>query len=618
VNSGAMRGRRPIAVATVLVVLAVGLVWGIAGALAADDTATPAADGQLTLRLGWTADPDSLNPFIGWDSSSYEVWSLNYDLLVGFRASDLTNQPGIGLATDWETSADGKVWTFTIVEGATWQDGEPVTASDVAFTFNYVIDNEMGMFIDYMLFIDSVEAIDDTHVVFTCSKPKANMLGLWLPILPEHIWSKIDPGKAERGFKNAPPIVGSGPFQTVEFKKGEFLRMEANKNYWKGAPKIDEVIFQMYQNSDTMAQDLKAGGLASAWNIPSAQFDALDAEPNLTAIAGVVAGYDELGFNCADKEVYPKSTGHPALTDPAFRRALNWAVDRDKLVEVGYYGFASPGSTIVMPDFYDPEADYHWEPPAGDPNTYTFDLERARQELDAAGYTDGDGDGIREYDGEPIELRLAARTQSLESQNCGKFIKGWFEEIGLKIKYEVMDQDALGDKQYNYVGDEYAPDFDMFIWGWGGDIDPNFILSIMLTNSIEAWSDCMWSNAEYDALFEEQQSTIDVQERIAIVQQMQQIAYEESPYIVLAYPRNTEVYDDVNWSGWVRSGNGKGLVWFNTQMDSYLSLEPATGDEESDGGSNTALIVGIIAAVVVIGLIIVFVVRGRGGKAEEI
>jgi peptide/nickel transport system substrate-binding protein len=599
-------------------VLAVGLVWGIAGALAADETATPAADGQLTLRLGWTADPDSLNPFIGWDSSSYEVWSLNYDLLVGFRASDLTNQPGIGLATDWETSADGKVWTFTIVEGATWQDGEPVTASDVAFTYNYVIDNEMGMFIDYMLFIDSVEATDDTHVVFTCSKPKANMLGLWLPILPEHIWSKVDPGKAERGYKNAPPIVGSGPFQTVEFKKGQFLRMEANKDYWKGAPKIDEIIFQMYQNSDTMAQDLKSGGLASAWNIPSAQFDALDAEPNLTAIAGVVAGFDELGFNCADKKVYPKSTGHPVLTDPAFRRALNWAIDREKLVEVGYYGFASPGSTIVMPDFYDPEADYHWEPPAGDPNTYTFDLERARQELDAAGYSDSDGDGVREYEGEPIELRLAARTQSLESQNCGKFIKGWFEEVGLTIKYEVMDQDALGAKQYNYVGDDYAPDFDMFIWGWGGDVDPNFILSVMLTNSIEAWSDCMWSNAEYDRLFEEQQSTIDVQERIALVQQMQQIAYEESPYIVLAYPRNTEAYDDVNWTGWVRSGNNKGLVWFNTQMDSYLNLEPATGEEESGGGSNTALIVGIIAAVIVIGLIVVFVVRGRGSKAEEV
>jgi len=617
VNSRAIRGRQPIVVVTLLAVLAVGLVWGIAGALAADETATPAADGQLTLRLGWTADPDSLNPFIGWDSSSYEVWSLNYDLLVGFQASDLTNQPGIGLATDWETSADGKVWTFTIVEGATWQDDEPLTASDVAFTYSYVIDNEMGMFIDYMLFIDSVEAIDDTHVVFTCSKPKANMLGLWLPILPEHIWSTVDPKEAERGYENAPPIVGSGPFQTVEFRKGEFLRMEANEDYWKGAPKIDEIIFQMYQNSDTMAQDLKAGGLASAWNIPSAQFDALDAEPNLTAISGVVPGFDQLGFNCADKSVYPKSTGHPALTDPAFRRALNWAIDRDKLVEVGYYGFASPGSTIVMPDFYDPETDYHWEPPADDPNTYTFDLERARQELDAAGYADRDGDGVREYEGEPIELRLAARSQSLESQNCGKLITGWFEEIGLDIDYQVIDDGALGDKQYNYDGDDYAPDFDMFIWGWGGDVDPNFILSIMTTNSIESWSDCMWSNEEYDRLFLEQQTTIDVQERIALVKEMQQIVYDESPYILLVYPKDLEAANKGKWTGWVRANNDKGAWWYNTQPDTYVAVQPGgTTEGEAGGGSSTGLIVGIVVAAIVLLLVVVLLVRRRGRRAE--
>ena len=143
-NRGVTKGLRLTVVLTVLAVLVAGLVWGLTGALAESESPAPAADGKTTLRLGWTADPDSLNPFIGWDSSSYEVWSLNYDLLVGFRASDLTNQPGIGLATDWETSDDGKVWTFTIVDGATWQDGEPVTASDVAFTFNYVIDNEMG------------------------------------------------------------------------------------------------------------------------------------------------------------------------------------------------------------------------------------------------------------------------------------------------------------------------------------------------------------------------------------------------------------------------------------------------------------------------------------------
>ena len=288
--------------------------------------------------------------------------------------------------------------------------------------------------------------------------------------------------------------------------------MVANKDYWRGAPKVDEVIFQTYQNQDTMAQDLKTGAIQTGWNIPSAQFEPLGAEPDLTSIRAVTIGFDQLGFNCADKKIFPKSTGHPVLQDPAFRSALQWAVDKDKIVSIGYNGNAAPADTIITRDFYSAEADFHWTPPVGDPGTYTFDLEKAKAALDAAGYTDGDGNGIREYKGKDIKLRLYARSESPESQNCGKLITGWFEEVGLDIDYQVIDDGALGDKQYNYEGDQYAPDFDLFIWGWGGDVDPNFILSVLTTGSIEAWSDCIWSNAEYDKLFLEQQTTIDVAE----------------------------------------------------------------------------------------------------------
>ena len=231
-------GRRRTLVLTLAVVLIAGLLWGLGSALGASESPSPAA-GKTILRLGWTVDADNLNPFIGYESSAYEIWAINYELLVGFRASDLANVPGAGLATAWETSPDGKVWTFTITDKSKWQDGQPLTAADVAFTFNYVLKNKLGMFIDYLKFIDKVEASDATHVVFTCSKPKANMLGLWIPILPEHIWSKISAAEVEKSFKNPPPIVGSGPFQTVEWQKGKFLRMEANKSYWRGAPKVD-------------------------------------------------------------------------------------------------------------------------------------------------------------------------------------------------------------------------------------------------------------------------------------------------------------------------------------------------------------------------------------------
>ena len=596
------RSKGRLLAAAVVALLAAGLLWGITGALASSESPSPTA-GKTILRLGWTNDPDNLNPFIGYESSSYEVWAINYELLVGFRASDYANVPGVGLATDWQTSDDGKVWTFTITDKSRWQDGKPLTAKDVAFTYNYVIENELGMFLDYVKFIEKVEAPDATHVVFTCSKPKANMLGLWMPILPEHIWSKVKPSEVENKFTNPPPIIGSGPFQTVEWKKGQYVRMVANKDYWRGAPKVDEVIFQTYQNQDTMAQDIKSGAIQSGWNIPSAQVDPLNNEPDLEAIRGVVVGVDELGFNCADKKVYPKSTGHPVLQDPAFRSALQWAVDKDKIVSIGYSSNAAPADTLCTNDFYAAEADYHLTPPT----PYTFDLDRARQALDEAGYVDGDGNGIREYEGKDIKLRLYARTESPESQNCGKLITGWFEEVGLDIDYQVIEDGALGDKQYNYDGDEYAPDFDMFIWGWGGDVDPNFILSVMTTSSIESWSDCMWSNEEYDKLFLEQQTTIDVQERIALVHQMQQIIYDESPYIPLVYPLNLEAANKGKWTGWVRAGEDKGLWWYNTQPDTYLAVHPGSTApvDAGGGGSSTGVIVAVVVAAVVVVLVVV-------------
>ena len=392
--------------------------------------------------------------------------------------------------------------------------------------------------------------------------------------------------------------------------------MVANKDYWRGAPKVDEIIYQTYQNQDTMAQDLKTGAIQTGWNVPSAQFSALDGEPSLTGIKAVTIGFDQLGFNCADQKIFPKSTGHPILQDPAFRQALQWAIDKEKIVAIGYNGNAAPADTIVTRDFYSDEADFHWSPPVGDPATYTFDLEKAKAALDAAGYTDGDGNGIREYKGKDIKLRLYARSESPESQNCGKLITGWFEEVGLNIDYQVIDDGALGDKQYAYVGDQYAPDFDMFIWGWGGDVDPNFILSILTTSSIEAWSDSIWSNAEYDKLFLQQQTTIDLQQRIELVKQMQQIVYKESPYIPLVYPLDLEVADTTNWTGWVRANQNKGAWWYNTQPDTYVAVQRAVAAAQKTKSSNTGMIVGIVIAVVVVLIVVVLLVRRRGRRTE--
>ena len=232
----------------------------------------------------------------------------------------------------------------------------PVTARDVAFTFNYIVDNELLNLSTYTNGITGAEVIDDTHVKVTTDAPKANMLRMVVPILPEHIWSKVSGKEATTSYQNKPPIVGDGPFQLVEWKKGKFVRFEANPTYWAGKPKVDEVIFELYTNPDTMAQDLKLGTIDGAVDIPPAQFKPLSGEDGLTTSQSTSWNFIELAMNCYDS---PNSKGNPVLKDQQFRTAVNWAVDRQKVVDVAYQKYATLGSSLIVP-----YSKYHWEPPA--------------------------------------------------------------------------------------------------------------------------------------------------------------------------------------------------------------------------------------------------------------
>ncbi|MBM3146439.1 MAG: ABC transporter substrate-binding protein, partial [Actinobacteria bacterium] len=372
------RGRRASLAAVVTVIL---LCFGpLSAALAADEEGT--AEGgaeEVTMRVGWVRDPDNLNPFIGYTTEAYEIWRLNYDMLTGFDAATL--QPTPELATEWSTSADGTTWTFKLREGVTWQDGEPFTSADVVFTYMYIIDNELGNFTSYTEYIDKVVALDDLTVEFRCSAPKANMLGLWVPIFPKHIWDKVSGEDAQSTFVNEPPIIGTGPFQCVEWKKDNYVRMEANEHYWRGAPKVDQVIFETFKNADTMVQQMKNGTLAAAVNIPEAQFEQLGTTDGISTVAFVQKGFVELSINAYDS---PDSQGHPVLKDAAFRNALQWAIDREAIAEIAWAGYATPATSLLPSGYYQEPLDYHWDPAEGE--AYSFDIEKAEQALDAAGY----------------------------------------------------------------------------------------------------------------------------------------------------------------------------------------------------------------------------------------
>ena len=429
---------------------------------------SPAPDAKTSLHIGWVQEPDNLNPFIGIQGTDYMLWHLNYDFLVGFDAKTLAPRPE--LATKWEVSPDGKMWTFTIRGDGKWQDGVPVTARDVAFTFNYINENQPLNLSAYTDGITKAEAVDDTTVKIYTKAPKANILQMVVPILPEHIWSKVSGKAATTSYENKPPVVGDGPFQIVEWQKGKFIRLEANPDYWGGAPKVDEVIFQLYTNADTMSQDLKLGTIDGAINVPAAQFNQLGTEAGLAANNATSWQFTEIGMNCYDNA---NSLGNPVLLDKQFRQAANWAVDREKVVSVAMNGYATVGSSLIVP-----YSKYHWQPPSD--QLYAYDPAKANQILEAAGYKDVNGDGYRETKGgKKLSLRFYATSDSPENQTAGKLIVGWLRNVGIKLQFQVMDAGALIDAQYNFKGNTYAPDWDMFIWYWTQDVDPQFMLSIL-------------------------------------------------------------------------------------------------------------------------------------------
>jgi peptide/nickel transport system substrate-binding protein len=573
--------------------------------LYAEPSASPGAE-QVVYRYGTLENVDNLNPFIGYSGVDYMIYQENYDFLVGFEPTKL--QPRPEFAESWSHSDDGLVWTFKIRPGMKWQDGQAATARDVAFTFNYNIENGLSAFASYLTYIKKATALDDLTVQIECTKPKGDILSMKVPILPEHVWSKVSKEDAETAFENGPPCIGTGPFEVVEHKPNNYTRLAANPYYWGGKPALDEILVITYQNADTMVQDLKSGALDGAIGVPPAQFPGL-ASDTITTNACVSWSFEQLTFNCYDS---PDSKGNPVLLDPAFRQALQYAVDRDKNATTAYSGFMDPAGVLLPP-----YSAYYWEPSSD--QTYTYDPAKAQQLLEDAGYKDVNGDGYRETkDGKALKLRLFTDAQTPENVSTSKLTAGWLKAVGVKTELRAMDPDALANYEANWEGDTFRPDFDLVIWWWQGDADPQFILSLLTKDQIGWWSDTSWTNPEYEQLFQQESTSIDPEARKAAIQRMQEIAYQESPYVIFGYFQFLEAFDSGTWDGYVHAPSGyPGYNGGVFNRDTWTSLKPATVATAEGGETSPWTYVVIVVIAVVVVVLTVVLLRRRGSPTEE-
>jgi peptide/nickel transport system substrate-binding protein len=592
-------------------VLAAVLAAGVASiamagvAVAQSESGSPASGQKTIFTVGTTNDAITFNPMFMIETPEYSTADLMYDKLLSWSQKDFSTTPD--LATDWSQSDDGLTWTFTIRDDATWWDGTPVTANDIAATYNWILDKGVGNLSDYLPFTDSITAADDTTLVWKTTTPtSAPIYPPYVYILPASLLSQYNEKADFRTWKGfeSPDVNGSGPFRLVEWSRGDFWRLEANPDYYGGAPHIDEFVFRIFQNEEGMLQALKQGEIDFADDITSSGFDTLQNDPNITTNVGNAASFTQMSFNqCTDAVEYCKKTGfnhNPVTTDPQFRLAVEYAIDRDTLVDRVKLGYASPGYTII------PAPKWHTDPE----QVISYDPEKAKEILDAAGYKDTDGDGIRETpDGQPLELRFIVRTEAPETVTAGQFIVEWLKDVGIQLKTEAVNDNKLTDAWY-------ANDYDMYIWGWGVEPDPNFQLSTYTTSQCGVWSDTCYSNPEYDKLFQEQQRATSVDQRAQIVDQMQQIIYNDRPELVLWYDNYLQAYRSDRWTGFVQQPEGQGTILFQYGHYSDLNIRRITGASTSSGEGIPAWVWIALAAVVV--LIGAFVVFRRRREEEDV
>jgi peptide/nickel transport system substrate-binding protein len=478
----------------------------------------------VTLTIGDTYLVDTINPLVGW--RNWPLRELWYDSPIEWTG--MTNvEPG--LAESWTTSEDGKVWTFKIRKNLTFNDGSPCTAKDVAWTLNFYIETKAPTMYTFISTFQKVEALDDATLQITVDKPQATMISLALIyawVVPSSVWEGMTPEQAME-YQDIKVTLGTGPYKVVEYVKDEYMIMEANPNYWRGKPVYDRIVYRVYPNADAVVQALLAGevdliGIYSG--VPSTAVQTLQNTANVGLLFGLGYKVNHLVINS-----YENGMQSPALKDVKVRQAIAYSVDKKKIVNAAYLGYATPAISVLPPavgDYVNPNL-----------KDIPFDPAQGKRVLEEAGYKDSNNDGVMEdKDGKPLELRLYG-LEGATSARIVEIIADGLTQTGIKPLVTMMKTDMMQALWPSH-------DFDLISRSWFIDPDPDFLLSLFACGSrCVSQTDCGWSDSGYcdpafDEMYVRQGGLLDRNARRDLIWEMQEKLFEDIPYVVLFYSQD--------------------------------------------------------------------------------
>ena len=454
-----------------------------------------------TLVMIIESSPTNLDPRIGLDAQSERIDDLLFDDLLT-RDAHLNVQPG--LAETWDIP-DPKTYVFHLRRGVRFHDGRSLTSRDVKWTFESLLQGKIhSTKAAAYRFVDSIEARDDSTVVFHLKEPFATLL--WN--LSDGAIGIVPDGSGEDFGRNP---IGSGPFRFVRALPDQEVVIERNDSYWGEHARLRRVRFIVVPDTTTRALELRKGSADIAINALTADMVlALRNEPSLEVLTGPGTVLAYMGFNLRD----------PILRDTRVRQALACALDRRPMLEYLWRGMARPADSILPPE--------SWAYSAGPP-LYPYNPERARQLLDSAGYPAVNG----------VRFHLTMKSSTEENTRLmAAVLQRQLRDVGIVLDIRTFEFAT-------FFSDVSRGEFQLYSLRWiGGNEDPDIFEYVFHSAKFppKGANRGFYANPRVDALIDQARTETSQDVRKQIYAELQRVLAEDVPYINLWYLDNVLVH----------------------------------------------------------------------------
>lgn len=492
------------------------------------------------LRFSEATDPKNLNPALDSASPTLDLsmfiysWAIRYDAQARPVPDALREIPTIA---NGDVSKDGLTLKYKLRPNIKWQDGAPLTCEDLKFTWQVVMNTHNNVVTtDGYKSIGSIDCSNPSVALIHMKKLYAPFLQqLWsengnAPILPAHVLAKYNDDK---GSFNTAPFnslpVGSGPFKVVVWRRGQDVQMVANPYFYLGKPKLNEVVYKILPDENTMQTqlqtheiDMLAVGSAMKWP----QYATLAADPanGLTAVRVNSFQFSHIDFNLR----------HPIVSDRNVRIALAYATDRQEIINKVLHGSAIPAETDQHPVL-------SWAY-TNDITHHAYDPAKARSVLDADGWKVGP-DGIRVKHGQRLEITLSTQTESNYGKALQTLLQRQWREIGVQADIKNYPSSQFFDNSTNGILQGGHYDAAGFSWAAAADPDDSAIYSA--DNMAPHGQNAMfWDNPIATAAMNDALSTIDQARRKRDYVIVQQQLTQDVPTIIINFARVPYVYNN--------------------------------------------------------------------------